>query len=283
MQWASDESRRHYSEVVAVAQGALIGLDYDGTLAPIVEDPRDAQIHPEMPEVLRRLCEVVQAVAIITGRPARQAVALGGFDELADTCPNLMILGQYGNETWTSKDRRVVSPTPPHGVAGFLRDLPAVVRDLDLDPWIEEKGIAVAVHTRRLHDPEAAFGALLPAVANLARRHDLVIEPGRFVIEARARGMDKGIALRKLVTATSPTAVVFAGDDLGDLQAFAEVDALRAEGLPALQVCSGSPEEHRIAEAADVILDGPEGVVQFLRAFLDDVSISRTSRPASGN
>lgn len=282
MEWASDASQRHYAEVVAAAHGAVIGLDYDGTLAPIVEDPREATIHPDMPQVLRELCEIAQTVAIITGRPARQAVSLGSLDEIADACPNLVVLGQYGNETWTTVERRVVSPAPPPGVAGFLRELPAVFRALGLDPWVEQKGIAVAVHTRRLADPSAAYRTLLPALANVARRHDLVLEPGRFVIEARARGMDKGVALRNLVARTDPTAVVFAGDDLGDLQAFAEVQSLRDGGLAALKVCSGSPEETRIAEAADVILDGPDGVAAFFRQFLRDVSESRTSRPAFG-
>ncbi|MGN6723261.1 MAG: trehalose-phosphatase [Marmoricola sp.] len=272
MQWAGEASRQHYAEVVAAAQGALIGLDYDGTLAPIVDDPREAGIHPEMPAILEELCAVAQTVAIVTGRPARQAVTLGRFDEIADACPNLMILGQYGNETWASTDRRVISPAPPHGVAGFLLDLPAVLRQLGLDPWIEGKGIAIAVHTRQLPDPAEAYHQLLPVLGNLARRHDLVLEPGRFVIEARARGMDKGIALRKLVNATSPSAVMFAGDDLGDLQAFAELRALRDEGIATLQVCSGSPEEPRLAEAADLILDGPDGVVAFLAQFLKDVS-----------
>lgn len=282
MEWASDESRRHYAEVVAAAEGALIGLDYDGTLAPIVEDPREATIHPEMPQVLRELCQIAHTVAIITGRPARQAVSLGRLDEIADTCPNLLVLGQYGNETWTSADRRVVSPAPPPGVAGFLRELPAVFRQFGLEPWVEQKGLAVAIHTRRLADPAAAYATLLPVLGNLARRHDLVLEPGRFVIEARARGMDKGVAVRNLAASTSPTAVVFAGDDLGDLQAFAAVRSLRDEGLPTLQVCSGSPEEPRIAAAADVILDGPDGVVGFFRHFLEDVSESRTLRPPSG-
>ncbi|MGN6160951.1 MAG: trehalose-phosphatase [Marmoricola sp.] len=273
MQWAGEASRQRYADVVAHAHGALIGLDYDGTLAPIVSDPRDAAIHPEMPALLAELCQIAQAVAIVTGRPARQAVALGALDDIADACPNLMVVGQYGNEMWSSADRRVLSPPPPHGIAGLLSDLPALFRRLQLDPWVEEKGIAVAVHTRRLADPAEAFRRLLPELRDLAERHDLTLEPGRFVIEARARGMDKGIALRKLVSTLSPAAVMFAGDDLGDLQAFAEVDALRAEGLPALQVCSGSPEEHRLAEEADVILDGPEGVAAFFRQFLDDVQI----------
>ena len=276
MQWTGVHAHERYDEIVAASAGALIGLDYDGTLAPIVEDPREATIHPEMPTIVEQLCAAAQTVAIVTGRPARQAVALGGFDQLVGTCPNLMVLGQYGNETWSSIDRRVVSPPPPHGVSGFLSELPSTLRRVGLDPWIEEKGIAVAVHTRRLPDPAAAYQQLLPLMANLARRHDLVLEPGRFVIEARARGMDKGVALRKLVNATSPSAVIFAGDDLGDLQAFAELDALRREGLPTLEVCSGSPEEPRLAAAADLILDGPDGVAAFFRHFLDDVSASRT-------
>ena len=276
MQWAGEKSQQHYTDVVRAARGALIGLDYDGTLAPIVPDPREATIHPAMPEILTQLCAIAQTVAVVTGRPARQAVALGEFDEIADACPNLMILGQYGNERWTSMDRRVVSPTPPHGISGLLRELPAILRGLGLDPWVEEKGIAVAVHTRRLPDPADAYRTLRPVLSDLAERHDLIVEPGRFVIEVRARGMDKGVALRKLVNATSPSAVMFAGDDLGDLQAFAELSALRTEGLPTLQVCSGSPEEPRIAEVADVILDGPEGVAAFFRRFLEDVSESRT-------
>jgi len=282
MQWTGEHAHERYREVVAAVEGALIGLDYDGTLAPIVDDPREATIHPAMPAILEHLCAVAQTVAIVTGRPARQAVALGRFDEIADACPNLLILGQYGNETWSSTDRRVVSPPPPHGVSGFRLDLPAAFRQLGVDPWIEEKGIAVAVHTRQLPDPAEAYHRLLPVLGNLARRHGLVIEPGRFVIEARARGMDKGIALRKLVNETSPSAVMFAGDDLGDLQAFAELRALRDEGLATLKVCSGSPEEPRLAEAADVILDGPNGVAAFLGRFLTDVSESRTTRPAFG-
>lgn len=276
MQWTGEHAHERYREVVAASAGTLIGLDYDGTLAPIVADPPQARIHPAMPDLLRGLCAATQTVAIVTGRPARQAVVLGGLDEIADACPNLMVLGQYGNETWTAVDRRVISPPPPHGLSGFLRELPATLHSVGVDAWVEEKGIAVALHTRKLPNPGEAYRRLLPAAQELAERHSLVIEPGRFVMEARGRGMDKGIALNRLADAVRPSAMVFAGDDLGDLPAFTELAAQRAQGLPTLIVCSGSPEEPRVAEPADVILDGPDGVAAFLAHFLEDASTLRT-------
>jgi trehalose 6-phosphate phosphatase len=61
--------------------------------------------------------------------------------------------------------------------------------------------------------------------------------------------------------------VLFAGDDLGDLEAFEAVRALRDGGLPALLVCSGSEEQEALAELADVVVDGPGGVLDLLDGF----------------
>jgi trehalose 6-phosphate phosphatase len=61
--------------------------------------------------------------------------------------------------------------------------------------------------------------------------------------------------------------VLYAGDDLGDLPAFAAVEGLRAQGVPGLLVCSGSEEVAELAKRADVVVDGPAGVVRLLRAL----------------
>ncbi|MFV2119123.1 trehalose-phosphatase, partial [Streptomyces sp. Act-28] len=133
--------------------------------------------------------------------------------------------------------------------------------------WIEEKGRAVAVHTRRATDPQAAFDALTGPLTDLAARHGLVVEPGRMVLELRPPGMDKGQALREHVRETGAKAVVYAGDDLGDLPAFAAVEKLRADGVPGLLVCSGSDEVRALAARADLTLRGPAEVVAFLAAL----------------
>jgi trehalose 6-phosphate phosphatase len=61
--------------------------------------------------------------------------------------------------------------------------------------------------------------------------------------------------------------VVFGGDDLGDVEAFEAVRSLRAEGLPGLVVCSASTERPDLMRLADVVVDGPQGVVELLTAL----------------
>ena len=96
----SDDGTR-YAELVRAGRGLLVALDFDGTLAPIVEDPTAAVIHEDAADVLVALARQVRAIAVLTGRPARQVLALGGLDEVGDAIGEagheLVILGQYGN------------------------------------------------------------------------------------------------------------------------------------------------------------------------------------------
>jgi trehalose 6-phosphate phosphatase len=269
-----------YAALVRAGDGLLVALDFDGTLAPIVDDPAVALIHRDAHDVLVGLAERVRAVAVLTGRPARQVLALGGLDEVGDAIGEsgreLVILGQYGNERWTSNARRVVSPKPPAGLARFIGDLPRLLRQADAtDAWVEEKGLAVAVHTRRMAEPREAFDRLLPALTEAAKERNLTVEPGRMVIEVRAAGMDKGLALRRLVEEYDAHAVLFVGDDLGDVPAFEAVADLRAAGMPTLLVCSGSDEQSALRELADVEVAGPDGVMAFLRGLTADLAAAR--------
>jgi trehalose 6-phosphate phosphatase len=275
MEFTSAEGERRWAALVRAAAGTIVGLDFDGTLSPIVDDPAAAHIHPAASDVLVALAEQVAAVAVITGRPARQALDLGGLEEVGravgDAGKELYLFGQYGNERWTSTDRRVISPRPPHGLSSLLRDLPRLLRRADAeDAFVEEKGLAVAVHTRRLPDADAAFQRLLPEIRELAERHDLVVEPGRNVIEVRSPGMHKGLAVDRLVQEVDAGGFLFAGDDLGDLEAFEAVRALAEDGMPTLLVCAASEEESALVAHADVVVKGPEGVLDLLRRFTDE-------------
>ena len=55
----------------ARAAEAALCLDFDGTLAPIVDDPADAEALPGTVELLGRLARRFAAVAVVSGRPAR--------------------------------------------------------------------------------------------------------------------------------------------------------------------------------------------------------------------
>ena len=100
----------------------------------------------------------------------------------------------------------------------------------------------------RRRDPQAALDRLRAPLSSLAARHGLAVEPGRMVIELRPQGMDKGQALLALAAQRQPSAVMFCGDDLGDVAAFDAVRALRGDGTPGLTVFSGSAEVTALAE-----------------------------------
>ncbi|WP_030419492.1 trehalose-phosphatase [Streptomyces sp. SCSIO 75703] len=267
---ATSAGRAGLDALLADPGHAVIALDFDGTLAPIVPDPDRARAHPGTVPALAALAPRVASVAVITGRPAEVAVAHGGFADVPGL-EHLVVLGHYGAERWDAATGTLTAPEPHPGVAAVRAALPGALEHAGAaeGTWIEEKGHAVAVHTRRAPDPQAAFDALDGPLAALAARHGLIVEPGRMVLELRPPGMDKGVALREHVRATGAACVLYAGDDLGDLPAYAAVDELRAAGTPGLLVCSGSDEVTRLRERADVVVDGPAGVVALLRALAD--------------
>lgn len=276
MDFRTPEGQQRYDAVVAAAADTVIGLDFDGVLSPIVADPASAVIHPDGPRTLLDLTPLVRAVAVITGRPARQAVHLGGLDEVADALPegaHLLVLGQYGNERWDSTSREFTWPPPPDGLSGFLDELPSLLLENGAgEAFVEHKRIAVAVHTRRLRKPDAAFERLLPALSEAAARHNLCVEPGKLVLEVRGAGIHKGEAVRTIRDELGASGFVFAGDDLGDLEAFKAVADLRDDGAAGLLICSGSKEQHALVELSDIVVDGPEGVLALLRQLAKDVS-----------
>jgi trehalose 6-phosphate phosphatase len=249
---------------------AVIGLDFDGTLAPIVADPEQARAHPDAVPALARLAPKVAAVAVVTGRPAEVAVRHGGFAGVPGL-EHLVVLGHYGAERWDAVSGEVTAPAPHPGVAAVRAELPGFLDRAGAGQaqgtWIEEKGRALAVHTRRASDPQAAFEALRGPLGDLAARHGLIVEPGRLVLELRPPGMDKGVALSGYVREISAGAVLYGGDDLGDLPAFGAVEKLRSDGVPGLLVCSGSDEVTELRERADLVVDGPAGVVHLLSAL----------------
>ncbi|QKW08285.1 trehalose-phosphatase [Streptomyces sp. NA04227] len=269
---ATAAGRDALDAILARPARALIALDFDGTLAPIVPDPEQARAHPEAVPALAVLAPLVHRIAVITGRPADVAVRYGGFSG-AEGLEHLVVLGHYGAERWDAVTRSVEAPPVDPGVAAAREELPTLLDELGVGEsngtWIEEKGRAVAVHTRRASDPQAAFDTLREPLGALAERHGLVLEPGRLVLELRPAGMDKGVALREYVRETDVAAVLFAGDDLGDLAAFEAVEELRTQGVFGLLVCSGSSEVPQLAERADVVVDGPQGVVALLRAIAE--------------
>jgi trehalose 6-phosphate phosphatase len=276
------EGRAGLDAIAADPAHALIASDFDGTLSPIVADPASARAYPGAADVLGRLASAVGTVAIITGRPAADAVRLGGLEDV----PGLIVLGHYGAERW--QDGTVTAAPVPPGIAVVRVELPRVLAGLragagaPVGTRIEDKGTALAVHTRQTADPDGALRLLREPLAKLATKAGLGIEPGKAVLEIRPTGIDKGGALTALVAERGARSVLFCGDDLGDLAAFAAVRDLRADGVAGCCVASRSPESGKVAAAADLVVDGPAGIVQLMFAVSAAVAAETANRADGG-
>ncbi|MDT3443531.1 MULTISPECIES: trehalose-phosphatase [unclassified Pseudofrankia] len=274
--------------LITAPKTALVALDYDGTLSPIVLRPSDAVPVPGALDALRVLAGRVGTCAIITGRPVDVVLELtglvsggaraqgGGSGKNAaagngaapEALTNLTVLGQYGLQRWDGTTGVTTSPEPLPGVARVRALLPEVLRDAPPGVTVEDKVQALVVHVRRAADPDAALGALAPALRRLAEDHGLEAAPGKKVLELRPPHHDKGRALRELVAERAARSVLVAGDDLGDLPAFDAVDRLRSAGIAGLTVCSDGPEVPAVLrDRADLVVDGPAGVVALLRVL----------------
>ncbi len=269
MEFTSAAGRRHFDGYRRALSTGVLALDFDGTLAPVVEDPDLARILPGAVEALAALGERIRTLAVVTGRPVAQVLELGELHRLADQPGGrgLEVYGHYGNESWTAADRVRHSPAPPPGLTALEQALPELLEQSGVrGVHVESKGLSVAVHTRRCPDPAAAERRLTAPLAELAARHGLVVEPGRHVLEIRGPGRTKGDVVRALAERDGVTALGFVGDDLGDLAAFEAVQESRAEGrLATLLVASASTEQSALVALADVVVDGPPGVLALLR------------------
>jgi trehalose 6-phosphate phosphatase len=269
---ATPAGREGWEAIVKDPAGAVIASDFDGTLSPLVEDPSMSRAADGALDALARLASSVGQVAIVTGRPALVATELSGVSGHAGL-GRLVVLGHYGLERWEASTGAITSEPVPEGVAVARDRLPGVLRDAGLpDAYVEDKDSSLAVHTRRLADPSGALETLRTPLSELAEEVGLRLEPGNLVLELRPPGIDKGVALRRLVESTGAHSVLYAGDDLGDLAAFQALQALRGEGLYAVLVAARSSGANALVEAADIVVDDPAGVVTVLTALADAIA-----------
>ena len=225
----------------------LLFLDYDGTLAPIVDDPERAVPHPAVPDLLAELA-ALHEVVVITGRDLAALGRLLGA--------RLPAVGLHGaEEGWADG---TVESRAAEAHADALRQLRAAVPDAE-GVVVEDKGAAFAVHYRHAPDWDAARAAL-EAWAE-AVPAGLVPIWGKAVVELRAEGVSKGTAVARLAAAHPDRTPVYLGDDVTDEDAFRALQALRQ---PTVTVKVGEGETAAGHRLADV-----EAVVAYLRRFLD--------------
>jgi trehalose 6-phosphate phosphatase len=251
-------------QISRVLPHAVIAVDFDGTLTPISPHPADSVPNQEVLDQLIRLAGVGARVAVITGRSATSAVDVGGLARI----PGVVVEGMYGAERWHQGDLDT-QPTP-ESMDALRVDLAQLVALLVLDPrvWIEDKRLSLVVHARLCDDPDSVLRSLREPLIALAREHGMDVRAGAEVLEICIPGIDKAGAVWRLVE-DATRALLYIGDDVGDLPAFAAVQRWRDDtGRPGLNVgvvpVGGSP----IAGVADLEVADPAAVGAFLKELL---------------
>jgi trehalose 6-phosphate phosphatase len=233
-------------------------MDFDGVLSPIVDDPAASRLIDGAAPALERLVAQLDVVALLSGRPV-------GFLAERASVPGLVLLGSYGLERRVNGATLVLPEVEPWlpKVAEAAQLLVEMFADTT-GIHVERKSVAVAVHWRRANDPDSAGRRVMDAAARVAAQTGLQLEPGKLVQELRPPlSVDKGTALRRLISERQLSKVAYAGDDLGDLPAFA---AVRAAGGFAL-VVHGAETAPEVSAVPGSHFDGPAEFVSWLVAL----------------
>lgn len=235
-------------------QSAAVLTDFDGTLAPIVEDRYQAVPLPGAPPAIAALARRFGVVGVVSGRPVEfLASVLPGM-------PSVVLVGLYGLQHLADGRLRVNQQAAPWQRV-VARAVTEAQREAPPGLEVEDKGLSMALHWRRV--PSAGAWATEWAQATVASS-GLVAQPGRLSVElVPPVQMDKGLVVDEL--AGRARAACFLGDDTGDLPAFAALRRMRMAGKCTAAVGVKSSEQpDELAEAADILVDGPAGALELL-------------------
>ncbi|HEV3400433.1 MAG TPA: trehalose-phosphatase [Acidimicrobiales bacterium] len=251
---------------------AGIFCDFDGTLSAIVDDPSQSRPVEGAVDVLAALARAYARVGVVSGRPADFLLRhLGpGPDAARDLTDaehgTLLLAGLYGLEV--VRDGEVVSTEEVRRWGPVLEEVIARLKEEAPDGVsVEGKGFTVVLHYRTR--PELADEARALADRE-SERSELVVGEGRQSLELRPPlETSKGTVVAE--AASGLAAVCFLGDDHGDLTAFDALDDLAEAGATTVRVGVESEEApDELLERADVVVDGPDGVVELLRSLVPD-------------
>lgn len=222
---------------------ALLVFDFDGTLAPIVDLPAAAAMR-ESTRALLRVASLLYPCAVVSGR------SRANLGPRLEGVPLLAFVGNHGAEAGFGPVDRSPRPT----VAGWVAALRAALSETP-GIEIEDKGLSVAVHTRRAADPRAAEARARAAAEGLAGAR---VFGGHAVVNVAPAGApDKGAAVVELLRRIGGRTALYVGDDVTDEDAFA------AEGVVVPVRVGLLP-----TSAARFYLPGQEDVDALLRALV---------------
>lgn len=256
-------SKANWREALGVVIGAdnlLIALDFDGTLAPLVDRPEDARLLPELVPVLEQLMQLPATdTALISGRAGDSLAAC------AEVPRGMRAVGSHGSQ-WGSIEIDKDGTRRFHAAEVELTDrqaelLAKVNADLETiasthpGTHVERKPAGAALHVRQA-DSEVGEEALAQAAEGPASYDGVYALGGKAVLELSVVRATKGEAIAKLAELTGASACLYAGDDETDEHAF---QAMANLSIDTVSIKVGEGES-----VADVRLADPSELAEAL-------------------
>ena len=206
---------------IARVSRLLVALDFDGTLAPEVDDPEQARALPEAKSAVTALLELPNTrVALISGRSMASLEVVTGLPDSA------LLVGSHGVEIRLDHPVDTVSlDTTELWQVDVLNEVLGEVADSFDHVWLESKPAGFALHTRLATDHNSRVAHLIALSEATAEIDNLKVRHGKDVLEFSVRGTTKGDAVEHLRDYTKASAVFYAGDDVTDEDAFAALGA----------------------------------------------------------
>jgi trehalose 6-phosphate phosphatase len=202
---------------IARVSRLLVALDFDGTLAPEVDDPEQARALPEAKSAVMSLLELPNTrVALISGRSMASLEVVTGLPDSA------LLVGSHGVEIRLDHPGDTVSlDTTELRQVDVLNEVLGEVADSFDHVWLESKPAGFALHTRLATDHNSRVAHLVALSEATAEIDNLKVRHCKDVLEFSVRGTTKGDAVEHLRGYTKASAVFYAGDDVTDEDAFA--------------------------------------------------------------
>lgn len=236
---------------------ASLFLDFDGTLVDLADRPDAVRAGGRVRAIVAALAQRLDGrLAIVTGREAAFVRAQLGLDEpeRGSGPGSIGIAGSHGQELHFA-DGTTAIPDPPAALADVARALDRHVAP-HAGVLVERKPLGVALHYRMAPHLEGWSRALAEELAAAAGLH---LQPGKMMIELRARGGDKGSAVARFLDEPlfAGTVPVMLGDDLTDEPGFAAAAAHGGWGV-LVGAERTTAARHRLPDVA-AVLDWLEG------------------------
>lgn len=213
------EIQEKLGPLMAEPAEAVILLDLDGTLAPIVSRPGDVSVPPTISRLIRRLSHLYMAVGIVSGRTANEARRIVGNSELA-------YIGNHGFETMVPGHAIVVCDEAQPWICKIreMTELGSVEEMTESGVWLEDKAATLSYHYRRAADPDAAMEYIRKNVVPRAKKLGLAVSDGRKVVEIRPPvEINKGVSVGHLLDRLGARRAIYVGDDTTDIDALKEL------------------------------------------------------------